>query len=380
MSEAEETITARLVARSELGDTDAQFVGAVHRIDTALGGRIRHLTLSSKRYEYALVSIGLSNYYILGVCWKPGLTGPIEYTEFSPEPEEQNEALEILQNLLNNREDTREAKPTMGLPEIGPRRIELRLYQKSIPGLKKRLVVTNILPPKDSFKYWSVAGRFYTRNDVLEETVIQGLSSTQWAIDQVEIYTASQKISTCSHFTSGTQPKAWERVETLMNSFSQREIAIVVGWDVDGEEDETALYGGQRNWQSGTHYTQRVPNHYQYEPPVGAYRVAGDSEGARNFLENSERIVALPAAERRIVDLPIQEYLEKKAGAEAAKEEASATDDAPAKSDGNSGGGDVSGGNPDSVCGVCATLGVAACEEHRFGIDHVLLAGEGWTC
>lgn len=387
MPDYENEVGIEIVARNELEKVDAKFTGFVTRA-WYLEDRVKYITLNSTGF---MADLNLSNYVITCIWWQSGTGVTLDQLSFSHGAEDQNEAFETLQGLLEEPGDEefedKGSAAKMVTAKGGPRRIEMTLKMRDSCMVIRDLVLTEFLPPKGQFVCSTVKGRIYkSKNGPLEKEICSAMNSDTWIVTESRQYPGGFSPPVTAYYGSVSskecQNRAWERAKVFLNGLKDPEIKVLKSWEPVSEyevDDEDDLYG----YDLGVHYTQKVPQHYagntyKVEPPEPAmFRVRGDKLGELLYLETSELEVQQDVEDR---GLSLQEYVEKKADAEAStkqdSEEASAVSSESGSvvkttisgSAGAVGGGDAAStfcdcGSPDClVCGssLAAQLEMAA--------------------
>jgi hypothetical protein len=305
---------------------------------------------------------------------------------FAHDQEEQNEAFETLEELLGMEERSENHEEEDMTTNAGPKRIEVELKQINSPQVIRNVVVTTILPPKEHFKNYTLGGRIYKTCGTLENFKSTSMSSDMWKITQIKQYAGGFCSPATTYYGTHSIERvdaAWEKLVAFLEGLQPAELRVITKWEckvnpLDDDEDDLYGYGGI----GGSHYTQRVPNHYQnnyapYKPPVAMLRTAGDEVGELLHHDTCELEVSRPDAER---EMDILEYLEKKDEAEVEEDpeaEISASIKAGNESSGN--GGSSNNRDDSSIifcdCGSpsCTTCQEISLAEGLFGCGGYLL-------
>lgn len=324
----------------------------------------------------------MENYFVLGIRWSPGPEQPLDDVGFAHDEEEQNEAFETLQQLLDMEEREPEENEEDPMTSVaGPKRMELEMRQTHSPSVTRKMVVTSVVGPRGSFKSYISHGRLYKDNGELDKFITTAMNSDLWRITAIKVYPGGISSPVTSHYgqySLSAINDPWEKASTYLEGLQPSELAVIKNWHPPLiEDDEDDIYG------YGAHYTNRVPGHYQhqgayshithtYKPPVGMLRTSGDDIGALIHKETCELISELPDDDR---EMSILEYLEKKD--EAGTEEIPKVE-ISAKIDAATGGGGSSDVKSDSaiVFCDCNSPSCNACEEISLAAQ---LAGCGYT-
>ncbi len=312
-----------LVQRDELEKSGAKFTGFVTRVEQTFDG-IKFITLLCV-YELggAMVDLNLDHYYITGIWWRTSEDedSPIDAVGFSHGDEEQNEAFETIQELLKVEEGNDQVAgraEEMILLKGSPRRMEIELTMLKSPTVKRNIAVLKVDSPRGNFEHFSVKGRAWKATGELEKNTTNIMNSDIWFISKSMQYRGGNGQPTTTYYNDRNpirQKVAWEKLVTFMEHMQPAELRVLEKWEpaVPDEDDESYLYGG-----ASSHYTARVPSHYQqkpYVPPkpvVAMFRVSGDDLGKLIHLDTCEVEVARPLDERC---LSLEEYVQKKGDA-----------------------------------------------------------------
>jgi hypothetical protein len=330
-----------------------------------------------------MADLNMENYFITAIKWQPHEGAPLDRVGFGHDQEEQNEAIETLIDLLGMEERAEDHEEEAMTTMSGPKRMEVELKQINTPSVVRNVVVTTIMPPKEHFKNYMIGGRIYKACGTLEKFKSTGMSSDMWKITEIKQYPGGFSSPATTYYGTHSIERidaAWEKIVTFIEGLQPSEINVIQGWErkvnpLDDDEDDLYGYGGM----GGSHYTQRVPNHYQntYKPPVAMLRTAGDEVGELLHLDTCEQEVSRPDDER---EMDILEYLEKKGEAETEENpeaEISASVERSSKPSGD--GGSSNGGDGGTVifcdcgsptCDVCEDISLAA---QLFGCGGYLL-------
>lgn len=329
-----------------------------------------------------MADLCMENYFVLGIRWSPGPGQPLDDVGFAHDEEEQNEAFETLQQLLDMEEREPEENEEDSMTSVaGPKRMELELKQKHTPTVIRKLVVTYAVGPSGSFKSYVCHGRLYKENGQLDRFQTQGMNSDLWNISSIKTYPGGISPPVTAYIGQYNLVRtndAWEKVATFLEGLQPSELSVIDKWQpawVDDDEDDIYGYGA-------AHYTNRVPNHYQhgggaysntYKPPVGLLRTSGDDIGALIHKETCELILEQPVEHQ---EMDILEYLEKKDEAETEEipVEISAKIDAAATT-GGGGSSDVESDSAIIFCD-CNSPSCNTCEEISIAEQ---FAGCGYT-
>lgn len=301
---------------------------------------------------------------------------------FGTGDEEQNEAYETLEQLLGVPEEEPEEvgrEEAMKASIAGPKRIEVDVIQSHSPQIKRRIVVTDVMPPEGEFRHYSLSGRIKVCTTGKYETKIStGMSDQNWKITRVETYAGGYSHLSTVLYNEGTrQEEAWKRVYDFYHKLQPAEKRVIENWDTGAassvlDDDEDDLYAGYAGYpgygHGGGHYYQRTPQ--AYKPIVADVRVCGDEIGAKLYREQAEKEVQQPDEVQGIdirAYLDAQDLREKKEEAGAEAEEAPATS-TPATTDiskGDSGNGSAGRGRPSAPCSVCGSPICMGCLERH---------------
>lgn len=329
-----------------------------------------------------MVGLRLENYYIKSIFWRSRADAPVEAVGFGISEEEQNEAFETIQELLTYEEDQEEAeedrREEMRTNVPGPKRMEVALEQRACRAVKRQVLVTEIFPPTQTFKYWSASGRIKVNNTgKFESFITRGMSSKEWKLVKVETFAGGggpQKIV----FYNNTvrQDEGWRSVEKFYGALRTPEKKVIENWFQSNasaldDEDEEYLYG---SYGGGVHYPQRAPHTYQ--PPVGFVRVSGDEIGAQIYLKQMEEIVQGGEGTYLYEGQTLQEYLEiaeasEKKGEAGEEEASSATTEETGAFEENGEDSGVRRSGADPTCVNCGSPSCPGCL-NPYGV-----AGEG---
>ncbi len=240
--------------------------------------------------------LNLDSYYIVWLEWiLDGTAKVIEKETFEMEPESQNHAVEMIQQILEADGvivDSQEKDKGMG-----PKRMEVVIRRFS-DGLayneqEKKVVVTSILPPSETFKY-TLRGRGWWPITKALSKEVESFHSTTWWIKSIEIHHSSTASSYVT-YGIGERDGPWKRIEEFCENLTLSETQVIKNWvpepskitsPYDNEFSDDYGYGGD--------YFAKGPSYYQ--PAVAAYRVSGDEIGAKIYLEQMERLVKCKAA------------------------------------------------------------------------------------
>jgi hypothetical protein len=307
----------------------------------------------------------MESYYITQVWWQSQEGAPVDVVGFGRQQEEQNEAFETLQDLLNmeERDDDHEEEE---MTNAGPKRMEIEIKQRTSPVVVRNIAVISVLAPSGNFKNYSINGRQYKTGGSLESFVSQGMSSDTWKITKISRYPGGHSPPSTTHyqdFAIARQDAAWEQVYSWFETMKPAEINVIKTWSckvnpgnfVDDDEDDMYGYGG--------HYTQRVPHAYQhtsnysYKPPVAMLRTANDEVGALLHQDTIELDEARPVAEK---EMEIEAFLEKKDEAETEEEP---TAEVSAVVDAASGGSSADSADSSVVFCDCNSPSCNTCED-----------------
>lgn len=382
MAEIAANLEVELVARDELDKPGAEFTGYVFGVDP--DRRIIRLGYSG-RFGDGLADIIIDNYYIVGLWWQPHPMAPLDDAKFSTDKEEQNEAFELIGELLGydqdlSEDDSEEDHPPAERRETemsmiaGPKRLEVELAQKKSPQIKRDVVVTSCFPPSGTFKTFTLSGRTKISYSTRIDDVITTFDNTLWEITAIRTYMGGCAVISTSypHRDSQAQIGAWEKVTAFYEKLHDSEKTVIRNWRKVGgttlypDDDDIYNYGEYGHW------TNRTPS--AYKPPVGVYRVAGDEVGAKIFLEQAQRDVQRPEAER---EKSLKELLaEKKVDAREktpAPAEVSASVSTSTQATSRKPHSDA--GRSSAICGMCGSLTCEGCTEEDFmlgvhGVGH----------
>jgi N-acetylglutamate synthase-like GNAT family acetyltransferase len=236
------------------------------------------------------VELAADRYFILTIRFShEELDGVPVQEEYRESPEEQNDAIETLDELLTNadtsedEEDEEECNMV-----IGPRRIEIEILPKTATGgifTKVKGVIINVFGPEGNFTDRGIAVREWQAQGPRLATISKYVSQEKYDIDRITVYGAGGRggASTAVFYLKGNQEKAWDTLYTEFQKFTDSEITVIRNWAPSSPQ--TAPEGAGQN--QGDYFT-RTP--YRYQPPVKttAFRKAGDDIGATLFREQSE--------------------------------------------------------------------------------------------
>lgn len=301
----ESNLEVRLVRRRENGDGVGDgpsfnaFVLGCRDADPARGIAYRYLSVGfSDRLGSTMSDLNLENYYIVWLEWTLDNTSQvIEKETFDVEPESQNHAVEMIQQILKAdgvTVDSQEKDKGMG-----PKRMEV-VVRRFGGGLahneqEKKIVVTSILPPSGTFMY-TLRGRSWWPTTKALGKEAEPFHSNMWWIKTIETHHSSSASSYITYSTSD-RDTPWKKVEEFYENLTSSEIQVIKNWvpepskiispyDNDFSDDYGYGYGGN--------YYSKGPSYYQ--PVAAAYRVSGDEIGAKIYLEQMERLVKHKAA------------------------------------------------------------------------------------
>lgn len=292
-----------------------------------------------------MADLNMDNYFITAIIWQPCEGVPPDRVIFKHNQEEQNEAYETVEGLLEMEERTEDHEEKTMTTMAGPKRMEVDLKQINSPIIVRSVVVTTIMRPKEHFKSYMLGGRLYKECGTLENFKSTAMCSDMWMIAQIREYPGGFSSPSRSYYTNlnvEAREFTWNKVANFIEGLKPVELGVINNWHCKGNlvvDDEEDMYG-----YAHAHYTQRVPYAYRnqavYKPPVAMFRVAGDEIGELLHLDTSELEVARPDEER---EMDILEYLEKKDEAEVDEKpeaEISAQIEAGAKTSGGEGSSD----------------------------------------
>jgi hypothetical protein len=206
---------------------------------------------------------------------------------------------------------------------IGPKRLEITLRALGNAG-EKKLVVTDVVPPKGNYQNYSISGREWATYQKKLDKVPSTLWATTYDLVRVDAYLGGGNGSATEHFTPRDQERAWAALEKMFIKFKPAEVQVLKNWEVDlvggAAVDDNWGYGGE--WYGpnnrSQHYTNRVPSHYAPKRPEKAhYRVAGDEVGAVIHLEQKKvwEEEGSPDAEQSLKEMLEAKEAEKKGDA-----------------------------------------------------------------
>lgn len=337
-----------------MDEPGASFTGFVYR--TQLINDSKYITLTyCLALSTCMADLNMDNYFITAIIWQPREGAPPDRVVFKHNQEEQNEAYETLEGLLEMEERTEDHEEETMTIMAGPKRMEVELKQINLPTMVRSLVVTTIMRPKEYFKSYMLGGRIYKKCGTLDNFKSTAMSSDMWMITEIREYPGGFSSPSVSYYVDSnveTREFAWNKVANFLEDLKPVELGVINNWRCKGNlvvDDELDMYG-----YADSHYTQRVPyayrDHTSYKPPVALFRVAGDEIGELLHHDTSELEVARPDEER---EMDILEYLEKKDEAEVDEKpeaEISARIEAGAKTSGSEG---SSNGRNDSDAVFC---------------------------
>ncbi len=288
----ESNLEIQLVARNAVDELDADFRAFVLGVRDSPSGRYI-VTGFSEKFGDAMCDLDLENYYVLRLVWTLDETqSTLEDEVFDKSPESQNHAFQMIQEVIEAEGDTltREQKD-IGM--AGPKRLEVEILHGGIifPSAaaargvveKKKIVVTNYLPPSGAFSH-TLQGRVYSPVAKLLGNVTESFHSSEWVIATIERHLGNNT-SSYSHIHRDQQEEAWKRIrEFLAVTMTATEVEDLHKWDPPVVEVDYWDYSG-----SVGNYYSRTPS--VYTPIVAEFRVSGDEIGAKIHLEQMECLV-----------------------------------------------------------------------------------------
>ncbi len=387
MQIAKFAVEVKLATRNDPADLRSGLVSKAVLVPTS---NVKFLTLLYIKYVGGVTAstshmadLNLDNYFIREIRWRPHKGIAQEMVGFSTRPEDQNEAFELIQELMkyeSDTEDPTESEEKMPEHKEDPQRVVLVLNMTKSPGVRREVLALGVTPPNTHFKEYTLSGRILNAYGAEDGSSTAQLPSNVWSIVQYKQYPGDHKQCSTTYFTSpggiigvDRQRQGWERLLRFLSQRTANSLIKLRDWEPEEEDDGESCLG-----DLGGHYTTRVPQHYQNNtstlPDPAVFRVSGDSEGTKLHLATCEVEVKRPEGERC---LPLEEYLEKKAEAEAAVEEASeisAVIDTPPASDSNVPCNSDSGSPPCCDCGSPACL---VCND-EYGMAAAFLGAGPW--
>jgi len=321
-------VEADLVLRTRLECLEAKFSGQIHRAENSSGNKrvtVETRGLTELGNSGTISSLNLKNYYITNIWWRYDGEATTDTMVFSHGEEEQNEAFETILELLGDEFEEEEIGSGEEMIAINgqPRRIEVLLTMISSPTVGRKVLVLDVMNTFGPRNLKTLSGRTWKPDGTLEKFKSSGMNDAVWCIKELRRFKAEQSRPVITHIgfaDTSRQIKAWEDLVAFTRSLNSFERSVLENWmpadDDDG--DEGSLYG------QGTHWTKRYPQHDENpnitttKPQPAMFRVSGDNLGKIIHLSTAEKEVSRPTDERQ---LPLKEYLEKKAEAGSATSE-----------------------------------------------------------
>jgi hypothetical protein len=389
MSTEEYKVEVVVVPRPYLDDPEGyRETGIVSR--AFMVGEEKYLTVVFTEPSHHMADICLSsNWVITHIWWQNDSDSIADGLAFSHGDESQNEAFEYLLELMSEEQEEEEPEEmSTGLDK----RMEVTLEELAKPGQRKTVLAVNITSYVTQPMWFTLHGREWSDGRKTLGAFIEGRgwSDKLWSIVSITEYGPGKGQSFRNFGTLNAQQQrdAWEKVADYCEGLTPYQARQLKEWEpaVDEEDEEEAYLFGF----GGSHYTQKVPQHYQkkgaptssytpYKPPVAMYRVCGDELGAVLHLDTCEAEVARDEEER---EMSIQEYLEKKDGAGAGDEEAeaSAEDTSETSTDSSDKHEGVSGNSRGSgtICPHCLSPLCTTCEDDLDGMAAAALHHGVW--
>lgn len=298
-----------------MGKLNASFTGVISGIKNT--GSEKYIDLEdSERFAYCKVSLNLKFYFIEKIlCFSKSKDALItDQLYFTNDAVSQDEALDTLIDLLEVEEnilntDTEEEKSSVQSNIPGPKRVEIELISHKGAKEDLHLLVTTVIPPNDSFKYYTVGGRSKEKGETYFKSVIRnGINSDSWFVKKIGLFEGgcTSVIREYPIDSSHEQEKAWRSLLDFFNKMHSAEKKYLMQWNLPPLEiyskKETPNTPNKKQpdyWDEYADYYGK--NYYSpkiYEPMVADFRVRGDAIGKEIYskiIENrkgGEEIVA----------------------------------------------------------------------------------------